>query len=150
VFSLRRTGADGGHLLKVKYYLEGFPEPTTLMFDLKQTSHSENITWLSQNNISEKKYAPTSYLDVEALLALRARETPLPPNYKEPFNYKESIIDLLTLLGLDAKREARNNMAQRWGYTGELGTRDMNIWLIKQVKKRIRESGGIDNFLDGI
>ena len=29
-----------------------------------------------------------------------------------------------------------------WGYTGEFGSRGMNIWLIKQVKQRIRDEGG--------
>jgi hypothetical protein len=38
-------------------------------------------------------------------------------------------------------------MAQQWGYPGELGSRDMNIWLIKQIKKRIRDGGGIDKFI---
>lgn len=153
VFSLRRTGSGEGRLLKVKYYLEGFPEPTTLIFDLEQVSHSENITWLSQNNISEKKYAPTSYLDVEALLALRAKEIGTPLGSTQPLNYKESVHDLMVLLGLDddgKTREVRKKMAQRWGYTGEIGSRDMNIWLMKQIKKRIRESGAIDKFLDNI
>jgi phosphodiesterase/alkaline phosphatase D-like protein len=31
--------------LKVKYYLEGFPEPQILLFDLGRASHKENIQW---------------------------------------------------------------------------------------------------------
>jgi hypothetical protein len=31
--------------LKVKYYLEGFPEPQMMLFDLNRGSHRENIDW---------------------------------------------------------------------------------------------------------
>ncbi len=31
--------------LKVKYYLEGFPEPQIMLFDLNRSSHRENIGW---------------------------------------------------------------------------------------------------------
>jgi hypothetical protein len=153
VFSLRQLGENGGHLLKVKYYLEGFPEPTILLFDLQQSSHSENITWLSQAHISEGKYAPASYLDVEGMLAIRAKEIGLPPGYSEPPNYLESIHDLLVVLGLDEKgftKGVRTDLAKRWGYSGEIGSRGMNIWLMKEVKKRIRESGSIQGFLDSL
>lgn len=152
VLSLRPTKSNKDFQLKVKYYLEHFPEPATLLFDLQHITHSENITWLSQDKLSDQKYSPTSYIDVDRQLALRARDTPLRCGYTEPFNYKESINDLLILLGLDDKcktKQVREKMAKRWGYTGEIGSRDMNIWLLKEMKKRIRESGGIDDFLDG-
>lgn len=31
--------------LKVKYYLEGYPEPQIMLFDLNRSSHRENINW---------------------------------------------------------------------------------------------------------
>ncbi|HSP63555.1 MAG TPA: hypothetical protein VLQ90_11280 [Pyrinomonadaceae bacterium] len=31
--------------LKVKYYLEHFPEPQIMLFDLNRSSHRENIGW---------------------------------------------------------------------------------------------------------
>ena len=31
--------------LKVKYYLEPFPEPQIMLFDLNRSSHRENIGW---------------------------------------------------------------------------------------------------------
>jgi hypothetical protein len=31
--------------LKVKYYLEGYPEPQIMLFDLNRSSHRENIQW---------------------------------------------------------------------------------------------------------
>lgn len=143
VVSLRPGPGEGDHQLKVKYYLEyyleGFPEPQTLHFDLNQTSHRENITWVAQNRVSEKKYAPTANVDVDvdALLALRAKET------NQKLNYTESIVDLMKLLGLDSSLGARKRVAQKLGYTGALdGSFEMNIFLLEQMKQRIRESGG--------
>jgi hypothetical protein len=44
VVSLRNYQADESHL-KVKYYLEGFPEPQVMLFDLNHGAHREAIKW---------------------------------------------------------------------------------------------------------
>lgn len=44
VTSLRNVVADEWHL-KVKYYLEGYPEPRILLFDLHRSSSREAIPW---------------------------------------------------------------------------------------------------------
>lgn len=44
VVSLRNYGEDESHL-KVKYYLEGYPEPQIMLFDLNHGAHRENIVW---------------------------------------------------------------------------------------------------------
>lgn len=44
VVSLRNYEEDESHL-KVKYYLEGFPEPQVMLFDLNHGAHRENIKW---------------------------------------------------------------------------------------------------------
>jgi alkaline phosphatase D len=43
VISLREK--NGTTFLKVKYYLEGFPEPQIMFFDLDKGSHREGISW---------------------------------------------------------------------------------------------------------
>lgn len=137
VLSLRRSDSEGDHRLKVKYYLEGYPEPQTLLFDLNRTTHRENVTWVAQSRFSEKKYAPTSNVDVDALLVKRARESQI------ELNWQESIVDLMKLLELDSSLGARKRLAQQWGYGGALnGSREMNIWLHEQMIKRIQETGG--------
>jgi len=35
--------------LKVKYYLEHFPEPQIMLFDLNRSSHRENIVWADKH-----------------------------------------------------------------------------------------------------
>jgi hypothetical protein len=44
VVSLRNYQRDESHL-KVKYYLEGFPEPQVMLFDLNHGNHVEGIRW---------------------------------------------------------------------------------------------------------
>ena len=44
VVSLRNYEQDESYL-KVKYYLEGFPEPQVMLFDLNHGAHRENIHW---------------------------------------------------------------------------------------------------------
>lgn len=137
VLSIRPTRNEGDYQLKVKYYLEGFPEPQILMFDLNRTSHRENITWVAQEALFDKDYAPTANVDVEALM--KARATAIP----EELNWRESIVDLMKLWNMDSSLGARKKLAQQWGYTGALnGSAEMNIWLYQQVIQRIREAGG--------
>lgn len=137
VLSIRQARNDGDYQLKVKYYLEGFPEPQVMLFDLDRTSHRENITWVAQNKVSEMKYAPTANVDVEAILVQRARDTDL------ALNWKESIVDLMKLLKLDSSLGERKRLAQQWGYSGPLsGSREMNIWLYEEIIRRLRGAGG--------
>jgi len=44
VVSLRNYEEDESYV-KVKYYLEGFPEPQVMLFDLKHGAHRETIHW---------------------------------------------------------------------------------------------------------
>src|SRR5262249_43562947 len=58
-------------------------------------------------------------------------------------NWKQSIVDLMKLLGLDSSLNARKELAQELGYTGALnGSAEMNIWLHQQVMTKLAESGG--------
>ena len=137
VFSMRPGQTETDHQLKVKYYLEGFPEPQTLTFDLNSTSHRENITWVAQSKLSDEKYAPTALIDVDQLLVMSAKES------TQELNWKESIVDLMKLLQLDSSLGSRKRLAQQWGYNGALnGSAEMNIFLLEQMKKRLQDSGG--------
>lgn len=132
-----RPKADGDHQLKVKYYLEGYPEPQILMFDLDRSSHRENIAWVAQEKLFPKDYAPTPTIDVEVALRERARASDV------PLNYRESIVDLLKLLGMDSSLGARKRMAQQLGYQGALnGSAEMNMWLHRQVVQKFADNGG--------
>ena len=63
---------------------------------------------------------------------------------RKDYNWKQSIVDLMKLLDLDSSLNARKELAQELGYTGELnGSAEMNVWLHKQVMTKLMESGGV-------
>jgi hypothetical protein len=58
-------------------------------------------------------------------------------------DWKHSIVDLMKLLKLDSSLNARKELAKELGYTGKTdGSAEMNIWLHKQVVKKLEENGG--------
>ena len=81
--------------------------------------------------------AAISQVDVEAIL------TDLAAKAGRPSNWKTSIVDLMTLLGLESSLAHRVELAKELGYTGDTNdTAKMNIWLIKQVMTKLAEQGG--------
>ena len=76
-------------------------------------------------------------VDVGAVLAQMAAAR------GQPSNYKVSIVDLLTLLGLDSSMTARKALASELHYTGSTDdSAAMNMWLHKQVMTKLEENGG--------
>jgi len=131
VLSARNENGEND-LLKVKYYLEGFPEPQILLFDLNRASHRENITWVAQTNLYPKEYAETANVDVQDLISQRALSHP-----GKPLNTSTSIVDLMKLLKMDHGLGARKKLAQQLGYDGALdGSAQMNIWLLQKLKDK--------------
>ena len=58
-------------------------------------------------------------------------------------NWRTSIVDLMKLCGLDSSLANRKELAQELGYTGDMNdSATMNIWLHKQVMKKLSENGG--------
>lgn len=59
-------------------------------------------------------------------------------------NWKVSIVDLLKLLDIDSSREARNELATELGCPANLmsDSAKMNVWLHKEVLRRIAVNGG--------
>jgi Domain of unknown function (DUF3597) len=58
-------------------------------------------------------------------------------------NYRESIVDLLKLLGLDSSLNARKQLAQELNVqAGAPGSAEQNIALHKAVMRKVEENGG--------
>jgi len=67
----------------------------------------------------------------------------LAATHTERLDWHHSIVDLLKLVGLDSSLAARKELATDLGYTGELdGSAAMNLWLHKEVMKKLADHGG--------
>jgi len=81
--------------------------------------------------------AVMSEVDVEAILNKLATDN------HEKLDWRHSIVDLMKLVGMDSSLAERKELAAELHYTGD--THDsaaMNIWLHKQVMKKLAENGG--------
>ena len=76
-------------------------------------------------------------VDVEQVLNDMAAKNP------QKLNWRTSIVDLMKLLDLDSSLQARKQLADELHYTGDKeDSASMNIWLHKQVIKKLEENGG--------
>ena len=61
----------------------------------------------------------------------------------QQLNWRTSIVDLMKLLDLDSSLTARKQLADELHYTGDKDdSASMNVWLHKQVIKKLEENGG--------
>ena len=76
-------------------------------------------------------------VDVAAVLDGLAAKNP------EKLDWKHSIVDLMKLVGLDSSLSARKQLATELHYSGDPNdSASMNIWLHKEVLKKLSENGG--------
>jgi hypothetical protein len=76
-------------------------------------------------------------VDVAAVLDRLAEAT------DQKLDWRKSIVDLMKLLKLDSSIDARKKLAQELSYTGDAkDSAAMNIWLHKQVMRKLAENGG--------
>ena len=75
--------------------------------------------------------------DVETVLETMAAGT------NQKLDWRNSIVDLMKLVGIDSSLANRKALAQELGYTGDMNdSAPMNIWLHKQVLRKLSENGG--------
>lgn len=61
----------------------------------------------------------------------------------QQLNWRTSIVDLMKLLDIDSSITARKALADELHYTGDKNdSATMNVWLHKQVIKKLEENGG--------
>ena len=81
--------------------------------------------------------APSAPVDVEAIME------DLDAKNGHKSNWRHSIVDLMSLLGIDNSLSERKALAQELGYTGDMNdSATMNIWLHKQVMQQMAANGG--------
>ena len=78
-----------------------------------------------------------SQVDVAAILDRMASES------TQKLDWKHSIVDLMKLVGMDSSLSARRELAADLHYSGDTNdTATMNMWLHKEVMKKLAENGG--------
>ena len=81
--------------------------------------------------------AATAVVDVEAVLEGLAAKNP------QKLNWRTSIVDLMKLVGMESNLVQRQELARELGYTGNMSdSASMNIWLHKQVLRKLADNGG--------
>jgi 3-oxoacyl-ACP reductase-like protein len=76
-------------------------------------------------------------VDVAVILDGLAAKNP------EKLDWKKSIVDLMKLVGMDSSFGARKQLAKELKYTGDPNdSASMNIWLHKEVLRKLSENGG--------
>ena len=76
-------------------------------------------------------------VDVETVLETMAAGT------NQKLDWRNSIVDLMKLVGIDSSLANRRALAQELGYTGDMNdSATMNVWLHKQVLRKLSENGG--------
>lgn len=80
---------------------------------------------------------PAAPVDVAAIL------NDLAAKNSEKLDWKHSIVDLMKLVGMDSSLAARKELAQDLKYTGDTNdSATMNMWLHKEVLRKLSENGG--------
>lgn len=81
--------------------------------------------------------ATMEQVDVAAVLDRMAA------SHGEKLDWKHSIVDLMKLVGMDSSLSARKELAADLKYTGDTNdSATMNIWLHKEVMRKLAENGG--------
>ncbi len=81
--------------------------------------------------------APAAKVDVAEVLTAKAAQA------GQALDWRNSIVDLMKLLGLDSSLAARKELAGELHYGGDANdSATMNIWLHKEVMQKLSENGG--------
>jgi hypothetical protein len=81
---------------------------------------------------------PMSNVDVEATLERLASQ------HDQKLNWRTSIVDLMKLLGMESSLAERKELAQELGFPQDQmnDSAKMNVWLHKEVLRRLAQNGG--------
>ena len=80
---------------------------------------------------------PAATVDVTAVLDDLAGKN------SEKLDWRKSIVDLMKLVDMDSSLASRKELAKDLNYTGDTSdSAKMNVWLHKEVLRKISENGG--------
>ena len=119
---------------------QGKPLPDSYRFLLFEDKREVELIWNGKTNEVCSVVLPfqtIEQVDVAVILNGLAAKNP------ERLNWKGSIVDLMKLVGMDSSLSARKQLATELHYSGDQSdTAAMNIWLHKEVLRKLSENGG--------
>lgn len=81
--------------------------------------------------------ATATQVDVAAILDKLASES------NEKLDWKHSIVDMMKLVNMDSSLASRKELAKELNYSGDMNdSAAMNMWLHKEVIKKLAANGG--------
>ena len=87
--------------------------------------------------------APAAAAAAPATVDIQAQLESMAAASKQKLDWKNSIVDLMKLVGMDSSLAERKALATELGYTGNMDdSASMNIWLHKEVTRKMAENGG--------
>jgi Domain of unknown function (DUF3597) len=103
------------------------------------TSGAATGTSSGQAATASPSTPPGPQVDVAAVLdELKNKDKAM-----QKLNWRQSIVDLMTLLSLDSSLASRKQLAKELHYDGDMNdSYSMNIWLHKQIMKNLAANGG--------
>jgi len=100
---------------------------------------AQPVTDSSTTTSLNQPQPPVKEVDVTAILDRLSQQS------KEKLDWKSSIVDLMKLVGIDSSLAHRKELATELGCDAKFmqDSASLNIWLQKQVMKKLVENGGI-------
>lgn len=137
IFSKIIPSSFGSTVENIKEKVENAAKTTKDAVTNNQTQTEQQNQSTQSNSSNPSNSNQTNHVDVVSILDDLAKKN------AQKLNWRTSIVDLLKLLGLDSSLDARKKLATELHYTGDMNdSATMNIWLIKEVMRKIAEKGG--------
>ena len=106
-------------------------------YDAAPAAPGGGVTMPAPRGTTATATATASQVDVAATLDRMAASN------SQKLDWKHSIVDLMKLVGMDSGLDARKELARDLNYTGDTNdSAAMNIWLHKEVMKKLAANGG--------
>ena len=117
------------------------PQPTNVQAQARPAGQPP-VTPQASPQAAPQQSAPAATATMERVDIEKVLDN-LAANNQQKLNWRTSIVDLMKLVGMESTLQERKELADELGYSGDKGdTARMNMWLHKEVLRRMEQNGG--------
>jgi len=117
------------------------PQPTNVQAQARPAGQPQ-VTPQASPQAAPQQSAPAAAATMERVDIEKVLDN-LAANNQQKLNWRTSIVDLMKLVGMESTLQERKDLADELGYSGDKGdTAKMNMWLHKEVLRRMEQNGG--------